>query len=157
MAQLPDYRKLRRLIIIYQVVQVFLVLLLAYMAFTFQSGLAAEGNQRGFVWGSIYGLIILLALFFPIRKLTAKEVAREIGACVPGLPDTALKSLRTRRMVGDLLKMSVFSFFAIFLYALPPKTPKALVWTIFLVFILTMLTYFQSFTFTARRSMRGEN
>ncbi|MCM2359852.1 MAG: hypothetical protein NDI77_17005 [Geobacteraceae bacterium] len=152
MAKAFEFKKLRRVIMIYGVVQLFLIGLLVYMAIHFQSGLQAEGRPQRFLHGVVATLVLQLALFYPINRFAASEAEREIEACAVGLGVEELKAFRSKRMVGDVIKSAVFLFFITFIY----KAPKDLfiLSVIFFTFILTFLTYFQCYNFAAKRLMK---
>lgn len=151
-----DFKKLRRLIMIYAVVQVILVLLLVSIAFLFQSTLGP------LFWKSIIiTLVIQLVNFYPVNLFATREAKREIAAVAIGLTPEELKAQRQQRLVGDVIKMAVFAFFVIFAYK-APVTPNVQAnrfyqSLIFFNFILTYLCYFQCFNFAAKREMKAKS
>ena len=149
-----DFKKIRRLITIYAVVQVALVGLLIYMALYFQASFQASPFPNRFLKSVIATLVIQLALFYPINKFACKEVEREVNACAGGLTPEELKGLRNKRLFGDVIKMSVFIFFGTFIYRAPKN--NFILSIMFFSFILTILSYFQCFNFAARREMRAK-
>lgn len=151
MAQTPDYTRLRRMTKIYLVIQIFLVVLLVFMAMNFQAKMTAEGVGSRFLHSVIAAFAIQMALFYPIRKFAGSEAEREIEACRPDLDKDAQKSLRTRRMIADVAKMGVFVFYVTFV----AKAPKVLFIQslIFFSFILTFLSYFQCLSISLKRSI----
>jgi magnesium-transporting ATPase (P-type) len=155
MAKAFDFKRMRRVIMIYGVVQLFLVGLLVYMAVHFQSGLLSEGRPQRFLHSVVATLVIQLALFYPINRFAAKEAEREVEACAVGLGIEELKALRSKRMVGDVIKAAIFLFFITFIY----KAPKDLfvLSLIFFSFILTFLSYFQCYNFSAKRLMKEKS
>ena len=155
MAKVFDFKKMRRVIMIYGVVQLFLVGLLIYMAVHFQAGLQAEGRPQRFLHSVVATLVIQLALFYPINRFAAKEAEREIEASSVGLGIEELKAIRSKRMVGDVIKAAIFLFFVTFIY----KAPKDLfiLSVIFFSFILTFLSYFQCYNFSAKRLMKEKS
>ena len=152
-----DFNRLRKLLVITTVIQVFLVALLVFMALHFQAGLAAGGKPEWFIKGIVIALVIQLGLFYPIRKFAEKEAQREIDGSTSGLTPEELKALRTRRMISDVIKMAVLAFFIIFLLAVAKPAMKLIVWPAYLTFILTVLAYFQCFQFAVRREMRAKS
>ena len=154
MANSFDFTKLRRLITIQTVIQVFLFVLLLYMAIRFQASLQAAGQGEFFLRTIIFAVVGQLIFFYPIRRFAIWEVRREVEASATGLNAEQLKSLRTRRMIGDVTKTSLFLFFAVFLVRVPNQliTINSL---IFYSFIFTYLSYFQCFNFAARREMKS--
>ena len=142
-----DFKKLHRFIMIYAVVQVVLVLLLVYMAMSFQVSL-----QQRFLTSVIASLVIQLALFYPIWKFAGREAAREVDACEIGLDAEKLKAMRTKRTIGDVVKSGVFIFFITFIIKAPDN--RFILSIIYFTFILTFLSYFQCFNFAAKREMK---
>jgi uncharacterized membrane protein YhaH (DUF805 family) len=149
-----DFTRLRRLTLIYVVVQVLLVIMLALMALKFQAELQAEGRPQRFLHSVVVALVVQLAIFYPVNRFAAKEAEREVAGCAPGLTTEQLKAQRTRRLSGDLAKMAVFIFFATFIYRAPKDT--FILSVLYYSFVLTTLSYFQCFNFAARRLMRGQ-
>ena len=142
-----DFKKLRRLVMIYNVVQILLVALLVYMALYFQAGLGAI-----FFKSIIITLVIQLLAFYPISLFARREAKREVASVAIGITPEELKVLRNKRLVGDVTRSGVFCFFLIFIYSAPAH-PFVLS-LIFFSFILTYLTYFQCFNFTVKREMK---
>lgn len=152
MAKSFDFKRLRRLITIYAVVQVFLIVLLVITALYFQSGFQADGMPQRFLKSIVVTLAIQLALFYPINRFAAKEAEREVNSCANDLSVDELKGLRSKRIVGDAVKIAVFIFFLTFTWKAPEN--KAVLSVLFFSFILTFLTYFQCYNFAAKRLMR---
>jgi uncharacterized membrane protein YhaH (DUF805 family) len=155
MAKVFEFKRMRRVIMIYGVVQLFLVGLLIYMAIHFQAGLQAEGRPQRFLHSVVATLVIQLVLFYPVNRFAAKEAEREIEASSEGLGIEELKALRSKRMVGDVIKAAIFLFFVTFIY----KAPKDLfiLSVIFFSFILTFLSYFQCYNYSAKRLMKEKS
>lgn len=154
MAKTVDYTRLRRLLKIYLVCQVFLGILLIYMAMHFQSGLLAQGRPQRFFHSVVAAFIFQVVLFYPIWKFAGKEADREIDSSATGLSDEQLKALRKRRMFSDMVKTGVFVFFVTFFY----KAPKDLfiLAVLFFSFILTYLSYFQCVTTRIKRGIAAK-
>lgn len=151
-----DFKKLRRLIMIYTVVQVLLVALLVFVALQFQAGLGP------LFWKSvIITLIIQLVNFYPIYLFANREAKLEISAQTPALTQAEFKSQRQKRLIGEVVKMSIFAFFLIFAWTVKPAPTIAgtrfIYSLIFFNFILTYLTYFQCFNFVAKREMKAKS
>ena len=151
MAKVFDFKKQRIFIKIYWVAQLFLIGLLVYTAIYFQSVL-----QLKFISSVVATLVIQLALFYPVYRFAAREANREIEACAVGLTGDELKSFRTRRLVSDTCKWAYFIFFGTFAYKAPAKIPEVPCIIIF-SFILTTLTYFQCYSFVAKRLMKEKS
>lgn len=154
MAMVFDFKKLRRLMMIYAVVQAGLVLLLIFVALKFQAALGP------LFWKSIIiTLIIQLVNFYPVYLFANREAKRELAAVAVGLTPEELKSLHKKRLIGEVVKMAVFAFFLIFIYSAPTtaniQANRFTQSLIFFNFILTYLTYFQCFNFVAKREMKA--
>ena len=147
-----DFKKLQRFITIYAVVQVVLILLLVYVAASFQGGFQMAGYPQRFFHSIILSLLIQLALFYPIWKFAGSEATREVNASEVGLGADKLKAMRTRRTIGDVVKSGVFVFFITFILKAPNNDLVRSV--IYFTFILTILSYFQCFNFAAKREMK---
>jgi len=144
-----DFKKLRRLIMIYAVVQVILVALLLYFALLFQATLGP------LFWKSIiFTLVIQLVNFYAVNLFATREARREVAAVAIGLTPEELKAQRQQRLTGDIIKMAVFGFFLVFAYKAPAR--PFIQSLIFFNFILTYLTYFQCFNFAAKREMKSK-
>lgn len=154
MSRTFDFKKLRRLIVIYAVVQVFLVGLLVYVAMNFQAGLAMEGRGFRFMHSVIATLVIQLALFWPINKFAVREAGLAIDGSAAGLTPEELKAQRNKRLIGDVIKSGIFCFYLIFTYRAPAD--KFFQSMIFFNFILTYLCYFQCFNFAVKREMKAK-
>lgn len=152
MAKSFDFKRLRRLTTIYLVVQVFLVILLVYMAMNFQTGLQGEGRPQRFLHSVVVTLIIQLALFYPLNKLAARDAEREVDSCAIGLSVEELKGLRTKRIIGESIKTAIFIFFITFILKAPQD--RFILSVIFFSFILTILSYYQCYNYAAKRLMR---
>jgi hypothetical protein len=147
------YPRTRRLLAIHLVVQLFLLVLLVYMALRFQGIFQQRGTPRIFTNSIIISVVIQLLAFWPIRRFAAAEARRELAAEAGTLSPEEHKGLRQKRLLGDFLKASVFLFFAAFIGLAPGVTSVMSI--AFFSFILSTLCYFQCFNFTARRIMRG--
>lgn len=146
-----DFKKLRRLTVIYLVVQIFLTLLLVFMAMNFQAKLA--GHSPGFLRSVIITFIVQLGLFYPINKFANWEAKREAEGAALELSTEEQKKIRTRRMIGDVTKTSLFAFFLVFFMKAPRN--DFILSVIFFTFITTYLSYIQNFNFAAKREMKA--
>ena len=148
-----NFTKLRRLTIIYLVVQVFLFILLVFMAMNFQTKLA--GQSPSFLRSIVVTFIIQLALYIPINKFANWEARREAEAAAPALSTAEQKTLRTRRMIGDVTKTSIFFFFVVFFWRAPNN--QFILSVIFFTFITTYLSYIQNFNFAVKREIKSRS
>jgi len=138
-------------------VQVVLVALLIYTALLFQAGLAADGKGFLFTKSILATLLMQLAFFYPIYKFATREAGLAIETLQSGLTPAELKSLRNRRLVGDVVKSAVFCFYVVFSWKVPASNAAATKFflsMIFFNFILTYLCYFQCFNFAAKKLMK---
>jgi len=157
MSTVFDFKKLRRLINIYAFVQVVLVGLLIYTALQFQTSLTAVGRADLFTKSIMYTLLMQLALFYPIFKFGSREAGLAVDSLQSGLTPAELKSLRNKRLVGDVVKSGVFCFYVVFIWKVPVSNAAAtrfFLSMIFFNFILTYLCYFQCFNFAVKRLMK---
>lgn len=157
-----DFKKLRRTITIYAVVQAVLIALLIYVAINFQAGLAAAGRNPLFMKSIITTLLMQLALFYPIYKFAGREARLAVDSIQEGLTPDELKTQRNKRMVGDVIKSGIFCFYLAFIMMVSSKisapVPKMFVLSmIFFNFILTYLCYFQCFNFVAKKEMTSRS
>ena len=152
MAKSFDFKRLRRLTTIYLVVQVFLVILLVYMAMNFQAALQTEGRPQRFLHSVVVTLVIQLALFYPLNKFAGREAQREVDSCANEISEEEQKRLRTKRIIGDSIKTAIFIFFITFIFKAPQD--RFILSVIYFSFILTILSYFQCYNFAAKRLMR---
>jgi hypothetical protein len=155
MASVFNFKKLRRFIRIYAAVQVFMIALLIYMAVFFQAGLRAEGRPQRFFHSVVVSLVIQLILFYPINRFAVREAEREVDACAEGLSFEQLKTFRSSRTIGDVIKSGVLLFFITFSYKAPQD--QFVLSVIYFSCILTFLSYLQCFNFSAKRAMAGRS
>lgn len=154
MSQANSHSRLRKMTRIYLAIQIFLVILLVFMAFRFQAKFVMDGNTKAFTGGIVIAAVLQLVLFWPIRKFAVYEADREIASSQPNLDGDTLKALRVKRMTGDVIKSAVFVFYLIFLVAMPDKKGiSSILWPVFLSFVLTYLTYFQCITFALKKGI----
>ena len=155
MTETDCMRRIRKTLIIHRIVQIVLIALLLYMTLHFlQMFEAKDGNLKPFFNSLIATLLVQVALFFPIRKFADKEAIRELGAAVESmLTGDEQRQLRTQRLFSDLIKASVFIFFAIFIFTTPPA--GFVLSTTYFCCIGTVLSYLQNFNFAARRRIAG--
>ncbi len=149
-----DSKKLRRTTYIYAVVQVALIALLIFMAMNFQAGLEAQGRGFRFTQSIVVTLVMQLLIFYPVFKFAAREAKLMVESLAPGLTPEQLKDQRSKRIMGDVIKIGIFFFFIIFTWRAPAD--RFVQSIIFFNFILTYLSYFQCFNFVAKREIKGK-
>lgn len=154
MSQTPPFKRMKRNLLIHAMVQIFLLVLLIYMALHFQASFRSAGAPQAFLNSIICSVVLQLLAFYPLKKLAGKEAKREVAAAAAvNLDAEAQKALRHSRLFSDIIKASVVSFFVIFV-AMAPRF-LFLLSTLFFTFILITITYFQCFNFAARKAMKG--
>lgn len=150
-----DFTRLKRLMIIYRVVQVCLLGLLLFMAFNYQRLFSLMGMPGLFTRSVTAAIAFQLAMFYPVWMLAKRDATVEIEAAQEGLSGDQLVQLRKRRLGGDLWKLCVMGFFVVFVWMAPgiDKTRAAsfILAAIYFGFLLISLTYFQLFNHQAKR------
>jgi len=157
-----DFKKLKRQMIIYRVVQTLLTGLLIILAINFQGRFAALQKPGQFFSTLLVAVIVQLLLIYPVYKLAWRDAGVEIEGCQPNLTTEQLAALRKKRLIGDLWKFCGVGFFIAFVTLTPDaKDAKkvagatmVLASTIF-SFLLTCLMYFQCFNFSAKKQMKS--
>ena len=153
MAQKPPFQRMKRTLVIHQVVQVFLLLLLIVMALHFQSSYRSAGIPQVFLKSIVFSVVLQMLAFWPLKKLAEMEARREVAADGATLDADAQKALRHSRMFSDIVKASIVTAVVLFIAMAP--VVLFILSTVFITFILVTITYFQCFNFAARRAMRG--
>jgi len=153
-----EFKRLNRTMMIYRTVQSILLALLIFMAINFQQLFVLRGKSGQFVSSIIAAIVIQLILIYPTYRLAWRDAGVEVDGSAVGLSSEEQAALRKKRLIGDLWKFCGVAFYITFV-ALAPDAKKAagaplvLSTTIF-SFILTCLTYFQCFTFSAKKRMK---
>ena len=148
MSTTMDYGKVNKTIRIFGVVQLGLVALLVYMAVNFQEKLRMVGREYRFMHGVLASFVVQLLILYPVFKFAEKEARRDLTLSRnPSKED--LKVLAKQKRTADILKISGFGFFVVFIMA-APGDPFVLS-VIYYSFILTILTYLQCYNFAARK------
>lgn len=147
-----DLKKIKKTIRIFAVAQFALTGLLIFMAFSFQQRLQALGRGNYFMKAVLAAFVLQLFLFYPIFKFAGKEAERDFSLLAPRGTEES-KAIAKKKRWADIVKMSVFGFYAIFLLAVP--SDPWILSVIFYSFILTILSYFQCYNFAAKKLARG--
>lgn len=151
MTSAVDFKKINKTIKIFAIVQFGMVALLVFMAVNFQAKLRILGRERNFMQGVIATFIIQLAVFYPIYKFAAKEADRDL-TMTGNLSKEETKAIGKKKRFADIIKISTFGFFVIFIMA-APADPLVLS-VLYYSFILTILTYLQCYNFAAKKLMK---
>lgn len=154
-----EFKKLKRQMMLYRVVQTILVGLLAFMVMNFQSLFTLRGKPEMFISSMVAAIIVQLLLIYPVYKLAWRDAGIEIEGNATGLTSEQLAALRKKRMIGDLWKFCAVAFFIVFV-SLIPDAKKAAGATFFLSttifsFLITCLLYFQCFNFSAKKQLKS--
>ena len=157
---MPDFdsKRLNRIIKIHLIVQILLAMLLVFMAYSFQQLFALRGKPDQFIFSLIAAIICQLILLYPVYRLSRRDAGIEIDGCVLGISVDTLAALRKKRLMTDLWKCSVIVFFITFVAMVPDAgrasgAPLVLSTSIF-SFLLICLTYFQGFSFCAKKQRK---
>lgn len=150
-----DFTRLRRLTIIYNVVQVGLLGLLLFMAYNFMLVFAKYGMSGFFVKSFAMAVALQLIFMYPAWWLASKDVEVEVETSLVGVTPEQLVALRSRRLIGDIWKLSVMGAFVVFIF-MSPSVDKGRGASLFLSvsyysFLLVALTYFQCFNFITKK------
>jgi len=150
-----DFTRLKRLTIIYNVVQVGLFGLLIFMAYNFMLAFTKNGMSGFFFKSFALAVGIQLVMIYPAWWLSRQDVEVEVASALIGVTPEQLVALRRKRMIGDIWKLSVLGAFVVFI-AMAPGADKgrgaSLILAIsYFAFLLVGLTYFQCFNFIAKR------
>lgn len=152
-----DFTRLKRLMLIYRVVQVALVGLLIFMAFNFQKLFTLMGVPGLFIRSVTSGIAFQLVLIYPAWLLAKRDSAVEVEASQTGLTGDQLLLLRRKRLIGDLWKLCVMGFFIVFIMMAPDASKARAASTVlaasYFGFLLVALTYFQCFNYLAKRKL----
>lgn len=154
-----DFKRLKRSMMIYRIVQTLLLALLVYVAIIFQSNFALLGKPEKFMASIIAAIIVQLLLIYPIYRLAWRDAGVEIEGCAAGLSVEMATALRKKRLLGDLWKFCGVGFFIVFVYLIPDArkasgAAQVLAITLF-SFLLMCLSYFQCFNFSAKKQMKS--
>lgn len=150
-----DFTRLKRLTIIYNVVQVGLFGLFLFMAYNFMLVFARYGLSGYFIKSIGMSVVIQLIMFYPAWWLSRQDLEIEVGTSLVGATPEQLVALRRKRMIGDIWKLSVLGAFVVFVTMVPGVDKgrgAALILSVaYFGFLLTSLTYFQCFNYHAKR------
>lgn len=154
-----EFKKLKRQMMLYRIVQTILIGLLAFLAMNFQNLFAMRGKPEQFISSMVVSILVQLLLIYPVYKLAWRDAGIEIEGNATGLSSEQLTALRKKRLIGDLWKFCAVTFFIVFV-ALIPDAKKAAGATWFLAstifsFLLTCLLYFQCFNFSAKKRIKA--
>ena len=144
-----DLKKIKKTIRIFAVAQFGLIALLLYMAVGFQQQLQMLGRAQNFMGGVITAFVIQLIVFFPIFRFAQREAERDFSLVDRSPTAEESKAFAKKKRWADVIKMSIFGFYFIFIMA-APNNPVILS-VIYYSFILTILTYLQSYNFAAKK------
>ena len=154
MAGTYEFTRLRRHLVINNVVLFFMLVLLAFSAWRFQGHFRAIGVPRVFMNSVLVSVALQLLLFYPIFKFAKNDADREIAASDTSLSAELQKGLRSKRLISDFTKAAIFIFFFTFI-ARAPAFSFILSTTLF-SFFLTVISYLQCFNVAAKRAMAGQ-
>lgn len=154
-----DFKRLKRTMIVYRVVQVLLLALLAVMALVFQNRYGLLGKPDHFFKSLLFAVVAQGVVLYPVYRLAWRDAGVEVDSSVVGLSGEVLKALRQKRLLGDLWKMSIIIFFLIFIARAPGADRAGTPFfqsTALFTFLMIFLSYFQCFNALAKKRMKQE-
>lgn len=150
-----DFRKFNKTIRIFGVVQLGLIALLVFMAVNFQGKLRMQDREYRFMHGVIAAFVVEILLFYPVYKFAEKEAGRDLAFTSRSLSKDEITALGKKKRFSDVIKISTFGFFVIFIVAAPADT--FILSIIYYSFVLTILCYLQCYNFVARKLMKEQS
>lgn len=153
-----DLTRLKRLTIIYRLIQVVLIGLFIFMAYNFLLMFAKQGTPDYFPKAVIITLIVQFLLMYPAWRLSGHDLAVEVEAERIGITDDELVKLRRKRLLGDLWKICGLGAFVIFIVMIPDagkgRGASLILAASYFSFLLVTLTYLQCFNLRASRKRK---
>jgi hypothetical protein len=150
-----NFTRLKRLTIIYNVVQVGLLGLLLFMAYNFMLAFTKFGISGYFLKSLGMSVAIQLIMFYPVWWLSRQDLEIEVETSLVGVTPEQLVALRRKRMIGDIWKLSALGAFVVFVWMAPGvdkgRGASFILAVSYFGFLLTALTYFQCFNYNAKR------
>lgn len=153
-----DFKRLKRTMNIYRVVQALLLVLLVAMVLVFQNRYGLLGKPDHFLKSIIAAVVAQLAMVYPLYRLAWHDAGVEVDSSISGLSGDVLKALRRKRLLGDLWKMSIIIFFLIFVARAPGADKVGTPFfqsTALFSFLMVFLCYFQCFNYCAKKRMNS--
>lgn len=154
-----NFNRLKRLSVIYSVVQVCLLGLLLFMAYNFMMVFSRYGVPGYFTRSFAFAVAVQLICLYPAWWLAGRDVQVELEAGDTKATPEQLVALRRRRLMGDLWKMAALGAFAVFLILAPgvdkgraASLPLAIT---YYSFLLVAISYFQSFNYIAKKRRKA--
>ncbi|CAH2030241.1 hypothetical protein [Trichlorobacter ammonificans] len=153
-----DLTRLKRLVIIYRTIQVALVGLFLFMAYNFILLFGRQGTPEFFTKALLLAMVVQLLLLYPAWWLAGRDLAVEVEAGLVGITPEQLVTLRRRRLLGDLWKLSALGFFIVFIIMVPDagkgRGVSLILAASYFSFLLATLTYLQCFNLRAGRKRK---
>lgn len=150
-----DFTRLKRLAVIYNVVQIGLLGLLLFMAYNFLMAFARYGMQEAIFTSIGISVVVQLLFMFPAWWLAKQDVEIEVASSLVGITPDQQAALRRKRMIGDIWKLAALGAVVVFI-AMSPGVDKGrgaslILATSYFSFLLVSITYFQCFNFIAKK------
>ncbi|MFW9603679.1 MAG: hypothetical protein ACMV0F_01875 [Trichlorobacter sp.] len=151
--------RLKRLMIIYNVVQVGLLGLLLFMSYNFIVIFGMYSLSGAFSKSILFALALQLLIVYPAWLLAKQDVQVEIQSAKQDLNGDEMMALRKKRLIGDIWKLCALGAFVVFI-AMSPGVDKGrgasvILATSYFSFLLTAISYFQCFNYVAKRQIRS--
>jgi len=154
-----EFKKLKRQMMLYRIVQTILTGLLIVMAIFFQSRFVALNKPELFMRSIIFSMIIQLLLIWPVYKLAWRDAGVEIEGNHPDLTPEQQGALRKKRLIGDMWKFCGVAFYVVFVTLVPDAKKSVGTIPVYAItifsFLLTCLLYFQCFNFSAKKQIKA--
>lgn len=148
-----DFTRLKRMTIIYKVVQVVFMLILAGVAFMFQTK-----DPGHFFFTFMTAIALQGVLLYPVYRLAWRDAKIEFDSSATAITNEQLLALRKKRLLGDLWKVALLVFFLIFIARIPDAqktgTPFFLSTSLY-SFLLIFLSYFQCFNYSSKKQIKS--
>lgn len=150
-----DFTRLKRLAVIYNVVQIGLLGLLLFMAYNFLMAFARYGMQEAIFTSIGISVVVQLLFMFPAWWFAKQDVEIEVASSLVGITPDQQAALRRKRMIGDIWKLAALGAVVVFI-AMSPGVDKGrgaslILATSYFSFLLVSITYFQCFNFIAKK------
>lgn len=150
-----DFSRLKRFAIIHNVLQVGLLGLLLFMAYSFMLTFTRFGMPDAIFTSIGFSVLVQLIMLYPAWWLARKDVEVELETSRIGVTPDELLALRRRRLIGDIWKLAASGAFVVFI-AMSPGVDKgrgaSLILSVsYFSFLLVCLSYFQCFNFIAKK------
>lgn len=150
-----NFNRLKRLAIIYNVMQVGLLGLLLFMSYNFLLAFTRYGIPDAIFSSIGFSVVVQLVMMYPAWWLARQDVEIEVESALVGVTPDQLVALRRKRLIGDIWKLATMGAFVVFV-SMTPGVDKGRGASVILAisyfsFLLVAITYFQCFNYIAKK------